>query len=130
MKNTIIKLTRLACCTLALGFASVASNSYAGPDSSLRRITTQDQVAALKPGSELVMTCAKCKTVQIATVDRKGGMLGWFQPKTKHLCPGCGGKVETALVAGGKATAAHYVHTCSMCGSNSAFCCGTMGGKM
>ena len=88
MKNIIVKLTRLACCTLALGFASMALNSYAGPDRSLQRITTQAQASSLKPGSEVVMTCAKCKTVKIAHVDKKGGMLGWFQPKTKHECCG------------------------------------------
>ena len=46
------------------------------------------------------MTCAKCKTVQVAKVDQKKGILGWFQPKTQHLCPGCGGKIKVTEVKG------------------------------
>ena len=76
------------------------------------------------------MTCAKCKTVQVAKVDQKKGILGWFQPKTEHLCPGCGGEIKVSQ-AGAKAPRfASYVHTCSKCGSESAFCCGAPGNKM
>jgi hypothetical protein len=77
------------------------------------------------------MTCAKCKTVQIAAVDRKHGILGWFQPKTKHLCPGCGGYIQPTVQSVKGIGAARYIHTCSKCGSESAFCCGqTDGHKM
>jgi uncharacterized protein with PIN domain len=75
------------------------------------------------------MTCAKCKTVQVAEVDRKHGIAGWFQPKTKHLCPGCGGRIEVTTASVKGIQPARYVHTCSKCGSESAFCCGA-GGKM
>ena len=130
MKNTFKKIINLTCCTLAIGFAGVASSSYAGAPYALQQINTPSQASALKPGSEVVMTCAKCKTVQVAQVDRKGGIPGWFQPKTKHMCQGCGGEMHVSTVAGGKATSAHYAHVCSKCGSGSAFCCGTAGGKM
>jgi uncharacterized protein with PIN domain len=97
----------------------------------LQPITTNDQVSALKPGSTVVMACAKCKTVQIAEVDKKHGIVGWFQPKTKHLCPGCGGYLEATVAPNPKGIVPmRYVHTCSKCGSKSAFCCGTTGGKM
>ena len=74
-----------------------ATSLYAEPSPQpLQNITTQDQVSALRPGSTVVMTCAKCKTVQVAKVDQKKGILGWFQPKTQHLCPGCGGKIKVS----------------------------------
>jgi hypothetical protein len=108
----------------------VSATSYAGHGPELLQpITTKDQVSALKPGSKVAMTCAKCKTVQIAEVDKKHGILGWFEPKTKHVCPGCGG-YWGYVVYGKGSRHGDYVHTCSKCGSKSAFCCGTTGGKM
>lgn len=122
-----MKITGAAFAALIL----VATSLYAEPGPQpLQHITTQDQVSALQPGSTVVMTCAKCKTVQIAKVDQKKGILGWFQPKTKHLCPGCGGKIKVSPVPGKGTSRAHYVHTCSKCGSDSAFCCGGKGMKM
>jgi RNase P subunit RPR2 len=126
MKKTIIKVTRLICCVLALGFASVSASSYAGHGPQLMQpITTKDQVSAIKLGSKVTMTCAKCKTVQIAEVDQKHGILGWFQPKTKHLCPGCGGYIVPTLRSVKGIESPQFVHTCSKCGSKSAFCCGS-----
>src|SRR6266567_7459981 len=126
-----MKLTTATCCVFALGFTSVGSNSYAGDGPRLLQpITTNDQVSALKPGSEVVMTCAKCRTVQIAEVDKKHGILGWFQPKTKHLCPGCGGYLEATVAPNPKGIVPmRYVHTCSKCGNKSAFCCATKPGE-
>ncbi len=132
MKKTIIKVTKLICCVLALGFLSVsASSTYAGHGPQfLQPITTDEQVSALKPGSKVVMTCAKCKTVQIAEVHKKHGVLGWFQPKTKHLCPGCGGYLEATVAPNPKGIVPmRYVHTCSKCGNKSAFCCATKPGE-
>ena len=94
--KTINKITRKMCCAVAVMFLALAASSYAGPSTFTlnSRITTQAQVSALKPGEQVAMVCAKCKTVQIAKADQAKGILGWFQPKTKHLCPGCGGKME------------------------------------
>ena len=86
-----MKVTGVALAALVLAVTSLYAEPSPQP---LQPITTQDQVSALRPGSTVVMTCAKCKTVQIAKVDQKKGILGWFQPKTKHLCPGCGGKIK------------------------------------
>ncbi len=92
-----MKVTGVAFAALVLA----ATSLYAEPSPQpLQPITTQDQVSALRPGSTVVMTCAKCKTVQIAKVDQKKGILGWFQPKTKHLCPGCGGKIKVTRGSG------------------------------
>lgn len=130
MKKIVNTTIQMACCVLALGFTATATNSYAGHGPELLKpITTQEDAAALKTGNKVAMACAKCKTVQIAEVDRKHGILGWFQPKTKHLCPGCGGYIEvtTASVKGLKP--APYIHTCSKCGSKSAYCCATESGE-
>ena len=122
-----MKVTGVALAALVLAVTSLYAEPSPQP---LQPITTQDQVSALRPGSTVVMTCAKCKTVQIAKVDQKKGILGWFQPKTKHLCPGCGGKIKVTQVAGKAPRIRKYVHTCSKCGSESAFCCGAPGVKM
>ena len=122
IQHHIIKLTGGAFTAMLLTSASLYAEPGPKP---LQHLTRQEQVSALTPGSKVVMICAKCKTVQIAEVDKKHGILGWFQPKTKHLCPGCGGYIQLSLqpVKGN-------VHTCSKCGSESAFCCGGSGGKM
>ena len=121
-----MKVTGVALAALVL----TATSLYAGPSPQpLQNITTQDQVSALRPGSTVLMTCSKCKTVQVAKVDQKG-ILGWFQPKTEHLCPGCGGKIKVSQARAKGPHFAHYVHTCSKCGSESAFCCGAPGMKM
>ena len=122
-----MKVTGVAFAALVVAAISLYAQTSPQP---LQHITTQDQVSALQPGSTVAMTCAKCKTVQIATVDQKKGILGWFQPKTEHLCPGCGGKIKVTPVPGKGTSRAHYVHTCSKCGSESAFCCGATGMKM
>ena len=127
MKTNRMKVTGVAFAALVLAATSLSAEPSPQP---LQNITTQDQVSALQPGSSVVMTCAKCKTVQVAKVDQKQGILGWFQPKTEHLCPGCGGKIKVTQIAGKGSVRARYVHTCSKCGSESAFCCGGTGMKM
>jgi hypothetical protein len=127
MKTNIMKVAGVALAALLLAVSWLYAEPSPQP---LQSITTQDQVSTLRRGSTVVMTCAKCKTVQVAKVDQKQGILGWFQPKTEHLCPGCGGKIKVSM-AGAKAPQfATYVHTCSKCGSESAFCCGAPGNKM
>jgi hypothetical protein len=77
-------------------------------------ITSAEQAAAVPKGTNVAMACSKCKTVQVAEVDREKSFLSWFQPKTKHVCPGCGGTWQYVNVA--KGTRGGYVHTCSKCG--------------
>ena len=90
-------------------------------------ITSAEQAAAVPKGEHVAMACSKCKTVQIAEVDRQKSFFSWFQPKTKHLCPGCGGTWQYVNVA--KGTRGGYTHTCSKCGDKSVFCCATKTGK-
>jgi hypothetical protein len=135
MKKRVVKLTTLSGCVLALcslTFQARAGtqSSWAGHPRQLQPITTSEQVSALKPGSIIVMTCANCKTTQIAEVDKKHGSFGWFQPKTKHPCPGCGGYLEPTVAPNPKGIVPmRYVHTCSKCGSKSAFCCASKPGE-
>src|SRR4030095_10192985 len=86
-------------------------------------ITNRQQAEGLKPGTKLAMSCAKCKTVQVRDVDKKGAFLAWCTPKTKHVCPGCGGTWQYVNVA--KGIRGGYTHTCSKCGDKSMYCCST-----
>ena len=83
-------------------------------------------------GETVAMVCTKCRTVLLSQVDKKKSFLFWFNPKTKHECPGCGGEFamnDVPAGEGGKVSATEYVHTCSKCGDDSAFCCATKPGS-
>jgi hypothetical protein len=87
-------------------------------------IKTRTEAQQLPIGSKVTLACAKCKTVWNTEVDQKKSFLAWFEPKTKHECPGCGGYM-TAFPIGNRAHALYgryYTHTCSICGDNSAAC--------
>jgi hypothetical protein len=75
--KTINKITRKLCCAVAVGFLALGASSYAGPGNFFlnTHITSEAQVAALKPGDQVAMVCAKCKTVQIAKADQAKGIL-------------------------------------------------------
>ena len=116
---------QLLVCTLAAALCSVPFQAHAKSvlyDYKFP-ITTRQQAESLKPGTKLAMSCAKCKTVQVMDVDKKGEFLAWFTPKTKHVCPGCGGTWQYVNVA--KGTRGGYTHTCSKCGDKSMYCCST-----
>jgi DNA-directed RNA polymerase subunit RPC12/RpoP len=114
---------------MALGLFGVLSiPSQAEPSADLMNsvLQTREQAAKVTEGETVAMVCAKCKTVLLAKADEKKGFLGWFQSRTKHECPGCGGKFfmrEVPSGQGGALSAAQFVHTCSKCGDESAFCC-------
>jgi hypothetical protein len=90
-------------------------------------VASRQQAEGLKPGTKLAMSCAKCKTVQVRDVDKKGAFLAWFTPKTKHVCSGCGGTWQYVNVA--KGIRGGYTHTCSKCGEKSMYCCSTHPGE-
>jgi len=91
-------------------------------------ITSVQQAKAVHKGEKVAMACSKCKTVQVADVDRQKSFLSWFQPRTKHVCPGCGG-YWGYVVYGKGSRHGDYRHTCSKCGDKSMFCCSTQPGK-
>jgi hypothetical protein len=121
MKNRSIKLLTLAATASLFALADQVGAQTQNKESIYNPIQSQEQAQALPEGSRVAMVCAKCKTVQVTT--EKKNFLTWFTPKTKHLCPGCGGYwIYTQRSVKGLERAP-YAHTCSKCGSDSAFCC-------
>ena len=105
--------------SLALTSGAVAAN---GPEG--KPIRTKEEAKQLPTGSKVTLACAKCKTVWNTQVDQKRSFIAWFEPKTKHECPGCGGYM-TVFPIGNPAhglKGKYYTHTCSICGADSAAC--------
>lgn len=88
----------------------------------LKPIKTGEDLAALKEGDSIVMSCPKCKTVTVTriTKENKPGQTSAV-PAAEHLCPGCDNKL--AVTGHGKAKKDVITHVCSNCGSKDAFCC-------
>src|SRR5262249_7258954 len=61
-------------------------------------VKSREETEQLPAGSKVTLACAKCKTVWNTEVDKKKGFLAWFEPKTKHFCPGCGGYTTGVFV--------------------------------
>jgi len=91
-------------------------------------IVSREQAEGLKPGAKIAMACTKCKTVRVRDVDFNRGILEWFTPNLKHVCPGCGGH-WSYVVYGKGSRHGGWIHTCSKCGDKSIFCCSTEPGK-
>ena len=94
----------------------------------LNRIKTAEDTATIQPGDLVVMSCPKCQTVLVTSVDKdaKGGQLlasngAATKSTAKHLCPGC----ETTFTrkGAGKQGKDEIIHVCQKCGSQEAFCC-------
>lgn len=129
--KAIINRIRLAVVVTTVGLVGfLPTRVEAGPSPDLMNsiLRSREQAANVPKGETVAMVCAKCQTVLLSKVDTKKGFLGWFQAKTKHECPGCGGEFfmkDVPAGQGGKLSASEYVHTCSKCGDDSAFCCTT-----
>ncbi len=90
----------------------------------LNQVTNQAQVDQLKPDDTIAMVCPKCKTVSVEFITKESkGHVTKMTPGEKHLCPGCSGTMT--VVGVGKGASTQFKHVCSMCGSDSAFCCAT-----
>jgi hypothetical protein len=85
-------------------------------------VKSREEAERLPVGSRVTLACATCKTVWTTEVDKKNGFLAWFEPETKHLCPGCGGYMTVIGNPGHGLYGRYYTHTCSICGANSAAC--------
>ena len=115
-----------------IGFLSTRIQAEPSPDLMNSVLQSRVQAAKVPQGETVAMVCTKCRTVLLSQVDKKKSFLFWFNPKTKHECPGCGGEFAMKDVPagqGGKVSATEYVHTCSKCGDDSAFCCATKPGS-
>jgi len=93
----------------------------------LNHVDTQAQAEELKPGDSIAMVCAKCKSVMVHNVTTEKGHIKVMTVGEKHLCPGCKGTIT--VVGTGKHATDKVTHTCSMCGSDSVFCCATKPGS-
>lgn len=88
----------------------------------LKPIKTSEDIAALKEGDSVVMSCPKCKTVIITRItnENKPGQTRAV-PASEHLCPGCDNRLT--VTGHGKGKKDVITHVCSNCGSTDAFCC-------
>ena len=119
-----------ACCfalALALGTAAAADTKGSAKGGAsdlmqLKPIKTAEDIAALKPGDQVVMACPKCKSIYVTRVikENKPGK-SYEVAATEHLCPGCGNKI--VMKGHGKAGKEEITHVCKTCGSKDAFCC-------
>ena len=114
---------------MASMLATASTDLAAGiPQTVGHPVKSREEAEQLPVGSKVTLACAKCKTVWNTEVAKKKGFLAWFEPKTKHLCPGCGG--YTTLFTNGNPVYrqlygsyhTYYTHTFSICGANSAAC--------
>lgn len=92
----------------------------------LQGISTKAEADGLKPGDQVAMVCAKCKTVLVNTVNTQKGHIRTMTVGEKHLCPGCSSTITVVGVGKGKHD--EVKHVCEKCGDESAFCCATKSG--
>lgn len=119
-----MKTLRLA--SLLAIAALAASSAFAGPGIqywNARRVQTQKEAQAVKPGDTMALVCGACKTVKLT--EYKGNLPNgkgtpvWTTVGTKHTCDNCNGEIT---VVKGK-TIDTMQHNCSKCGDDAAFCC-------
>ena len=126
-----MKVMTACCFALALALGTTAASAAETKGSAkggasdltqLKPIKTAEDIAALKPGDQVVMACPKCKSIYVTRVvkENKPGK-SYELAATEHLCPGCGNKIE--MQGHGKAGKEVVTHVCKTCGSKDAFCC-------
>ena len=87
----------------------------------LKAIQTVKDLEGLEPGDVIAMSCPKCKTVTMTSVETIKGHIKEERATAKHLCPGCETVIQTE--GRGKQATDKIVHVCQKCGSKDAFCC-------
>lgn len=99
---------------------------HAGPPPQVqfpRPVKTVEEAANVQSGDSVVMVCPACKTLAIMVYKSPWpngrGTPEWVRVGTEHKCAHCGGEIK---VVNGK-TSDSMQHDCSVCGSNTAFCC-------
>lgn len=121
-------LVRIGAATIIAGVAAI---STLGADLGVKgqppyvwpRIATKAQADAVKPGDQIAMVCAKCKTLKVTLVTQDLKTKTKLITGEKHLCDGC---KSTITVVGSKAGNTEVIkHVCQACGDDSAFCCAT-----
>jgi len=118
--NSLRSLNWVVGIAMASILAAASTGLAAGiPQAVGHPVKSREEAEQLPVGSKVTLACATCKTVWNTEVGKKKGFLAWFEPKTKHLCPGCGGYTT---VFSYRRYGSYYTHTCSICGANSAAC--------
>ena len=130
MKKLTLKLCCIAIAITAItavispSFAAETKTAKGGASElmKLKPIKTADDLAVLKEGDSVVMSCPKCKTVYVTkiTKENKPGKTSTVGAAV-HGCPGCDTKL--ALEGRGKNAQDVITHVCRTCGSEDAFCC-------
>ena len=87
----------------------------------LKGVETVKDLQGLAADDVIAMSCPKCKTVTMASVETIKGHIKEGRAETKHLCPGCETIIKTE--GRGKQATDKVVHVCQKCGSKDAFCC-------
>ena len=140
--TTLVKkenMKRIRSLSVATLFLTLTLASVSGADTDARRQSTkpwvfgplkdEKQLAALPDSSMIAMACSKCQSVVVMEKRQLTTKPGHGQETVAvsvHQCPGCGGKMERK--DGTKQVT--WVHTCSQCGDQSAFCCATSPGEV
>jgi hypothetical protein len=87
----------------------------------LKGIQTVKDLEGLAADDVIAMSCPKCKTVTMTSVETIKGHIKEDRTAAKHLCPGCESIIKTE--GRGKQATDKVVHVCQKCGSHDAFCC-------
>jgi hypothetical protein len=87
----------------------------------LTAIQTVKDLEGLESGDMIAMSCPKCRTVTVTSVETIKGHIKEDRATAKHLCPGCETIIKTE--GRGKQATDKVVHVCQKCGSKDAFCC-------
>ncbi len=127
--KTVSKVIWAGGVALALGIATLLPGTSNAADQvkgaqklmQLKPVKTSDDIAALKPGDAVVMSCPKCKTINVAYVETTKGHIQEEKTRQQHLCPGCQTTIQVQGV--GKAAKDEVKHVCQKCGSEDALCC-------
>ena len=109
---------------LAAAFAGIsvftASALPPGKGGPMTPITSKQQAEKVPAEATAMVACGGCQTIEIV---KPGGLLGLFTPDTKHVCPGCKGKITFVGAPSKTQGGPKFSHTCSKCGDASAYVC-------
>ncbi len=118
MKNTTRNTLLLT--VLFAGMSVFTASAVPGKGGPMTPVRSKQQAEKVPAEASVMMACAGCQTIEVV---KPGGILGLFTPGTKHTCPGCKGETTYLGVPGRDQSGAKFTHTCSKCGSASAYVC-------
>ena len=119
----LFSITTAFAMAVAITLLSAATAGAQGHGASklMKPITSYEDVAGLKDGDMVAMSCPKCKTISVTYINTEKGHIKTSTPGQEHLCPGC--EQKFVVVGEGKSKHDTITHVCKKCGSTEAFCC-------